>query len=77
MVDLHHLAEARLPEVFEKWGFGMAPPKPETQISRKLWARTVIKAIVDPAAPPWPQRRPRSHQRRERHVHADISHGPM
>jgi hypothetical protein len=55
MVDLHHLAETALPEVFEKWGFGMAPPKRETQTSRELWARTVIKAIVDPAARPWPQ----------------------
>jgi hypothetical protein len=49
------LAEAPLLEVFEKWGFGTAPPKRETQISRELWARTVIKAMVDPAAPPWPQ----------------------
>ena len=43
-----------MPEVFEKWGFVMAPPKRATQISRELWARTVIKAIVEPAASPWP-----------------------
>jgi T5orf172 domain len=55
VVDLHHSAEMALPEVFEKWGFGMAPPKRETQTSRELWARTVIQAIIDPAAPPWPQ----------------------
>jgi hypothetical protein len=55
MVDSHDVAEITLPEVFEKWGFGMAPPKPETQASRELWARIVVKAIIDPAVPPWPQ----------------------
>ena len=55
MVDSHLLAETALPEVFEKWGFGMALPKPETQNSRESWARTVIKAIIDPVPLPWPQ----------------------
>ncbi|WP_456705197.1 GIY-YIG nuclease family protein [Bradyrhizobium sp. USDA 4449] len=40
--------------MFEKWGFGMAPPKRATQSTRELWAKTVIRAVVDPAAPPWP-----------------------
>lgn len=52
---LHSTWETALPKVYEKWGFGMAPPKPETQASREVWARGVIKAIVDPAVPPWPQ----------------------
>jgi hypothetical protein len=36
-------------------GIRHGAPKRETQTSRELWARTVIQAIVDPAAPPWPQ----------------------
>lgn len=41
-------------EVHEKWGFGMAPPKPDTQATREGWCRFVHRAIIDPAVPPWP-----------------------
>jgi hypothetical protein len=42
-------------EVVEKWGFGMAPPKPETQTAREQSVRVVIKAIIDSTLSPWPQ----------------------
>jgi hypothetical protein len=35
------------PEVAEKWGFGMAPPKPETQMERNLACKTVL-ALLGP-----------------------------
>jgi hypothetical protein len=31
-----------LTKIFQKWGFGMAPPKPAVQAERERAARTVI-----------------------------------
>jgi hypothetical protein len=32
-------------EIFEKWGFGLAPPKPETAAKRLKWAAHVLSVI--------------------------------
>jgi hypothetical protein len=33
------------PEIFEKWGFGMAPPKPGTQHERTTACRSIIELL--------------------------------
>lgn len=44
-----------MPEIFEKWGFGMAPPKPDIQAQREGRARVVLDLIASAEPPPWPQ----------------------
>lgn len=38
-------------EVFEKWGFGLAPAKKPTQIAREKWVEHVLELLERPEAP--------------------------
>src|SRR5688572_1907526 len=40
-----------MPEVSEKWGFGLAPPKPDTHLARIVAAKAVLHVLTERGLP--------------------------